>query len=482
MCWIFSCSEDDNVLDRRSEYYRGHTMTQTHLNVVILAAGQGKRMHSALPKVLHTIANVSLLERVVNTALTLNPQKIIVICGHEREVVQSTLSHLPVQWVVQEAQLGTGHAALQAMPHLHNDSKTLILFGDGPLIASDSLQAVIHSTPKSGMALLVAEFADPRGLGRVVRDNNGLFLRIVEEKDARAEELHLNEIFTGILCAPTTQMTQWLQRLSNDNAQGEYYLTELPALALADGCAVTTVRLQHPQQAQGINDKKQLAQQERYFQSCQAEALLLQGLILRDPNRFDLRGVVEFGMDVVIDINVILEGKVQMGDRVQIGANTVIRNCIIGDDVIVKENCILEDSVIGNDCTVGPFARLRPGTVLKEKAGIGNFVEVKKSTIGSASKVNHLTYIGDATIGDDVNIGAGTITCNYDGVNKHQTIIGDRAFIGSDTQLVAPVTVGEGATIGAGSTITKDVPANQLSFCRKQQIFIENWERPQKEE
>lgn len=457
-------------------------MANAHLNVVILAAGQGKRMHSAIPKVLHTIANVSLLERVVNTALTLNPKEIIVVCGHEREVVQSTLAHLPVQWVVQESQLGTGHAALQAMPHLHNDSKTLILFGDGPLIASDSLQAVINSTPKSGMALLVAEFADPRGLGRVVRDSNGLFLRIVEEKDASAEELHLNEIFTGILCAPTTQMTQWLQRLGNDNAQGEYYLTELPALALADGCAVTTVRLQHPQQAQGINDKKQLAQQERYFQSCQAEALLLQGLILRDPSRFDLRGTVQFGIDVVIDINVILEGKVQIGDRVQIGANTVIRNCIIGDDVIIKENCILEDSVIGNDCTVGPFARLRPGAVLKEKAGIGNFVEVKKSTIGVASKVNHLTYIGDATIGDDVNIGAGTITCNYDGVNKHQTIIGDRAFIGSDTQLVAPVTVGEGATIGAGSTITKDVPANQLTFCRKQQIVIENWERPQKEE
>lgn len=457
-------------------------MADTYLNIVILAAGQGKRMHSAIPKVLHTIANVSLLERVVNTALTLNPQKIIVICGHERDTVQSALAHLPVQWVVQEEQLGTGHAVLQALPHLDKDSQTLILFGDCPLISSNSVQALIHNTPKNGLALLVANFDDPHGLGRVVRDNKGLFLRIVEEKDASAEELHFNEIFTGLLCAPTAQMAQWLQRLNNHNAQGEYYLTELPSLALADGCTVATVSLQQPQQAQGVNDKKQLAQQERYFQNCQAETLLLQGLILRDPNRFDLRGNVQFGLDVVIDINVILEGKVQLGDRVQIGANTVIRNCVIGDDVIIKENCLLEDSIIGNNCTVGPFARLRPETVVKEKAGIGNFVEVKKSTIGVASKVNHLSYIGDATIGNDVNVGAGTITCNYDGVNKHQTIIGDRAFIGSDTQLVAPVSVGEGATIGAGSTITKDAPANQLTLCRKQQIVIENWERPQKEE
>ncbi len=457
-------------------------MTNAHLNIVILAAGQGKRMRSAIPKVLHTIANVSLLERVVNTALSLNPQKIIVVCGHERETIQSTLAHLPVEWVVQEKQLGTGHAALQAMPHVQSDSKTLILFGDGPLISSDSLQAVIQSTPKNGTALLVADFKDPCGLGRVLRDNNGLFLRIVEEKDASPEELRLKEIFTGIVCAPTTQMEQWLQRLGNHNAQGEYYLTELPSLALADGCAVTTVRLQHPQEAQGINDKKQLAQQERYFQRSQAEALLLQGLTLRDPNRFDLRGVIQFGVDVVIDINVILEGKVRLGDRVQIGANTVIRNSIIGDDVIIKENCIVEDSHIDRNCTVGPFARLRPGTVLKERAGIGNFVEVKKSTVGVGSKVNHLSYIGDATLGTDVNIGAGTITCNYDGVNKHQTIIGDRVFIGSDTQLVAPVTVGAGATVGAGSTITKDVPENQLTLCRKQQVVVENWERPQKEE
>ncbi len=456
-------------------------MANTQLNIVILAAGLGKRMKSAIPKVLHTIGNVSLLERIIQTALSLEPQKVIVICGHERDIVQASLSHLPVQWVVQEAQLGTGHAALQAVPYLQNDSNTLILFADGPLISRDSLKGVVESTPKNGIALLVSEFADPHGLGRVVRDDKGLFLCIVEEKDATPEQLHLKEIFTGIVCAPTTQISQWLQHLTNDNAQGEYYLTELPRLALAEGCAVTTVRLANPQEAQGINDKKQLAQQERYFQTRQAEALMLQGLILRDPNRFDLRGEVIFGMDVVIEPNVILEGKITLGDRVTIGANTVIRNSTLGNDVIIKENCVIEESILSNDCTVGPFARLRPGTVLQSQVGIGNFVEIKKSTVGISTKINHLSYIGDATIGADVNIGAGTITCNYDGVNKHPTIIGDRAFIGSDTQLVAPVRIGEGATIGAGSTITKDAPANQLTLCRKQQMVIENWERPQKE-
>lgn len=456
-------------------------MANTHLNIVILAAGLGKRMKSAIPKVLHTIANVSLLEHIVNTALSLTPQKVIVVCGHERDVVQASLSHLQVEWVVQEEQLGTGHAALQAIPYLQNDSNTLVLFADGPLISSDTLKSVIHSTPKNGIAVLVSEVADPSGLGRVMRDDKGLFLGIVEEKDATAEQLPLKEIFTGIICAPTSQLIQWLQRLTNDNAQGEYYLTEPLLLALADGCTVTTVLLKNPQEAQGINDKKQLALQERYFQTCQAEALMLQGLILRDPNRFDLRGDMEFGMDVVIEPNVILEGKIKLGDRVYIAANTVIRNCTLGNDVIVKENCVLEDSIVAKNCTIGPFARLRPGTVLQQQVGIGNFVEIKKSTVGINTKINHLSYIGDATIGADVNIGAGTITCNYDGVNKNQTIIGDRAFIGSDTQLVAPVTIGEGATIGAGSTITKDAPANQLTVCKKQQIVIENWERPQKE-
>lgn len=457
-------------------------MANTHLNIVILAAGLGKRMKSAIPKVLHTIGNMSLLERIVNTALSLEPQQVIVVCGHEREVVQASLSHLPVQWVVQTAQLGTGHAALQAVPYLQKDSNTLVLFADGPLISKESLQAVIHHTPKDGIALLVSEVADPRGLGRVIRDDKGLFLCIVEEKDATAEQLRVQEIFTGIVCAPTVQMGQWLQHLTNDNAQGEYYLTELPQLALREDCAVTTVRLVHPEEAQGINDKKQLALQERYFQARQADDLLLRGLILRDPNRFDLRGELSFGVDVVIEPNVILEGKITLGDRVYVGANTVIRNSTIGNNVIIKENCVVEDSILGEDCTVGPFARLRPGTVLQSQVGIGNFVEIKKSTVGIATKINHLSYIGDATIGADVNVGAGTITCNYDGVNKHQTIIGDRAFIGSDTQLVAPVAIGEGATIGAGSTITKDAPAHQLTLCRKQQIVVENWERPQKGE
>ncbi len=456
----------------------------TPLNIVILAAGLGKRMKSAIPKVLHTIGNVSLLERIVNTAVSLNPQRIIVVCGHERELVQATLSHLPVQWVIQESQLGTGHAALQAVPYLEaeNNSLSLILFADGPLISAETLRAVIRGTPENGIALLTTEMSDPTGLGRVLRDEQGLFFEIVEEKDAMPEQLAIREIFTGILCAPTKHMNHWLQHLSNDNVQGEYYLTELPLLALTEKKAVNLICLANSREAQGINDKKQLAQQERYFQWCQASRLMLDGLILRDPHRFDLRGELHFGMDVVIEPNVILEGQISLGDRVKIGANTVIRNCVLGNDVVIKENCVLEDSVLGNHCTVGPFARVRPGTVLEEQVGIGNFVEIKKSTVGVGTKINHLSYVGDATIGIDVNVGAGTITCNYDGVNKHQTIIGDRAFIGSDTQLVAPVTVGEGATIAAGSTITKDVPAHQLTLCRKQQIVIENWERPSKEE
>ena len=453
-----------------------------HLNIVILAAGQGKRMKSTIPKVLHTIANISLLEHVVKTAQLLQPQKIIVVCGHERDIVRNKLTHLSVEWVVQEQQLGTGHAVSQAAPYLQKDSYTLVLYGDVPLISASSLQALIHDTPKNGVALLVSHFQNPFGLGRIIRDENGVFLRIVEEKDATTEERRCKEIFTGILCVPTQQLTTWLQRLNNNNAQGEYYLTEVPQHALKDGCSVTTVHLPVPEEAQGINDKKQLAQQERYFQLRQAENLLLQALILRDPNRFDLRGQLQFGEDVVVEANVLLEGDIRLGRHVYIGANTVIRNCTIEDNTTIKENCVLENSTIGKSCTIGPFARIRPDTVLKEQVGIGNFVEIKKSIIDVDSKVNHLTYIGDALIGKDVNVGAGTITCNYDGVNKHQTIIGDNAFIGSDTQLVAPVTIGEGATIGAGSTITKDAPAHQLTICRKQQIVIENWERPQKEE
>ncbi len=455
---------------------------QERLNVVILAAGQGKRMNSAIPKVLHTLGDLSLLERVVQTTQKLNPNAIFVVCGHARDTVQKQLSHLPVQWVVQEQQLGTGHAVLQALPYLQNDSKTLILFADVPLISVAILKNLIQATPKNGVSLLVSDFPDPSGLGRILRDDNGIFKRIVEEKDANSEELRIHEIFTGMMCLPTGQMQTWLKRLGNENAQGEYYLTEIPIFALADGCAVTTVRLAHFEEAQGINDKQQLARQERYFQKIQAEALLIKGLILRDPARFDLRGELQLGQDVKIDINVILEGKIELGDRVQIGAHTVIRNCKIGHDVVIKENCVLEGSVIGDHCSIGPFARLRPETVLSAEVGVGNFVEIKKSTVGLGSKINHLSYIGDAHIGQEVNIGAGTITCNYDGVNKHKTIIGDHAFIGSDTQLVAPVMIGEWATIAAGATITKDAPPHQLTLCRKQQVVIENWERPQKEE
>jgi len=362
-------------------------MIETPLNVLILAAGQGTRMKSALPKALHSIGGVSLLERLVNTVLSLEPQKIIVVCGHEKEALQSALSHLPVEWpvewVVQEALLGTGHAALQALPYLQKGGKTLVLFADGPLISSDSLGTLIDSTPQNGLSLLVSKPADPSGLGRIMRDDKGAFLGIVEERDAKPEHLRLKEIFTGILCASTEELAFCLQRLSHDNAQAEYYLTEVPLLALAEGATVNTVCLSDPNEAKGINNKKQLAEQERYFQKKTADNLMLQGLILRDPNRFDLRGDISFGVDVLIEPNVILEGKVTLGDRVSIGANTVIRHCEIGNDVIIKENCVLEDSILGDDCTVGPFARLRPGTKLQQQASIGNFVEIKKNDSGS---------------------------------------------------------------------------------------------------
>lgn len=453
---------------------------QNNLEIIILAAGQGKRMHSKLPKVLHTLAGIPLLQHVLSTAEKLSAGKIHIVYGHGGEAVINAVQHEKINWVKQEEQLGTAHAVMQAMPFVGKSSQVLILFGDVPLISHTTLEQLLVSVPKHGAAILTAFFDDPTGFGRILRNDNNEITAIVEEKDATPEQQKIKEINTGMLVAPASVLNDYLPKINKKNAQKEYYLTHLPELLVNDNKIINWITTHTIEEVQGVNNKKQLAELERFYQQKLVNNLMIQGVTVKDPNRLDIRGTVETGMDVAIDINVILEGQISIGTDTMIGANTVLRNVRIGERVIIKENCVIEDCVIDDDCIVGPFARIRPETHLQSGAHVGNFVEVKKSTIGKSSKVCHLSYIGDCTIGKNVNIGAGTITCNYDGANKHPTVIEDEVFIGSGTELVAPVRIEQGATVGAGSTVTRDAPANQLTVARARQCSITGWRRPEK--
>lgn len=453
-----------------------------NLTTIILAAGKGTRMRSQLPKVLHRIGHKHLLKHVYDLSAGLENNVIHVVIGHGAEQVKQTLANLSINWVEQTQQLGTGHAVQQVSDQISDELITLILYGDVPLLQAETLQTLLAKTGEKTLALLTVNLQNPTGYGRIVRDNFGKVLRIVEEKDATETEKQITEGNTGILAVQGKALKKWLSQLGNNNAQGEYYLTDIIALAVADGFEIATSSPQNEDEVLGVNDKLQLAHLERVYQLQQAQNLMRQGVTLRDPNRFDLRGTLEIGQDVEIDVNVIFEGTNKIGNNVKIGANCSIKNATIGDDVIVLANCVIENAEVGANSRIGPFARLRPETVLATDTHIGNFVEIKKSVIGQGSKVNHLSYIGDSLVGKKVNIGAGTITCNYDGVNKFQTIIEDGAFIGSDTQLVAPVTVGKNATIGAGSTITKDTPDDQLTLSRNKQLSVPHWQRPVKKE
>lgn len=449
------------------------------MNVVILAAGMGKRMHSQLPKVLHPLAGKPLLSHVVDTARSLSPTSLTVVYGHGGEAVPQALQASGIAFAKQEPQLGTGHAVMQAVPHLNDNVPTLILYGDVPLTTAISLQRLLDSAGTNKLSILTVGLDNPAGYGRIVREN-GAIVRIVEQKDATEAERAIREINTGIMVAPTTKLKQWLSTLSKDNAQGEYYLTDIVARAVADGVQVVSAQPDTIAETLGVNSKVQLAELERLCQSQQAAALLEQGVTLADPARIDIRGELRCGKDVMIDINCVFEGKVELEDGVSVGAHCVIRNAHVAKGTQIKPFCHIEDAQIGAGSQIGPYARLRPGTVLAEDVHIGNFVEIKNSQIDAHSKANHLAYIGDSTVGARVNIGAGTITCNYDGVNKFRTVIEDDAFIGSDSQLVAPVTVGKGATLGAGTTLTRNAPADKLTVSRAKQVTIENWKRPVK--
>ena len=453
-------------------------MSAAPLNIVILAAGKGTRMYSKMPKVLHRIGGKPMVERVIDTAAALNPQNICVVIGHGKDQVLDTVKR-DVVWVEQTEQLGTGHAVKTALPHLAAEGRTLVLYGDVPLIDTATLETLLEAAG-SEVGLLTDVPADPTGLGRIIRDSQGSVTAIVEEKDADAAQKAVREINTGILVLPNAKLKNWLDTLSSNNAQGEYYLTDVIALARADGVAVHPVQVASSHLAAGVNNKIQLAELERIFQREQAQSLLQAGLTLRDPARFDLRGSLRHGQDVVIDVNVVLEGDNQFGNNVSIGANCVIKNAVIGDDTVIEPFSHLENCRIGNRARIGPFARLRPGTKLGEDSHIGNFVELKNASTGTGSKINHLSYVGDAEIGSRVNIGAGTITCNYDGVNKHKTIIEDDVFVGSDSQLVAPVTVRRGATLAAGTTLTREAPADSLTLSRVPQTTKSEWKRPQR--
>ena len=450
------------------------------MNVVILAAGMGKRMQSDLPKVLHALAGKPLLLHVIDTARSLSPQRCCVVYGHGGDLVPQQLAADDLHFALQEPQLGTGHAVTQALPVLDDTQPTLVLYGDVPLTTSATLQKLVAAAGKDKLAVLTVDLDDPTGYGRIVREKNKI-VRIVEQKDANETERFIHEVNTGILIAPTTHLKNWLAKLSNNNAQGEYYLTDIIASAVADGVTVTSSQPAHAWETLGVNSKVQLAELERIHQHNIAHALLEQGVTLMDPARIDVRGELHCGRDVVIDVGCVFEGKVELADGVTISANCVIKNAHIAKGALIKAFCHIEDCVIGEAAEIGPYARLRPGTTLADHVHIGNFVEVKNSQFGSKSKANHLAYVGDATVGERVNIGAGTITCNYDGANKHRTIIEDDAFIGSDSQLVAPVTVGKGATLGAGTTLTKDAPANSLTVSRSKQISIADWQRPVKQ-
>jgi bifunctional UDP-N-acetylglucosamine pyrophosphorylase/glucosamine-1-phosphate N-acetyltransferase len=448
------------------------------LSVVVLAAGKGTRMRSVLPKVLHRLAGRPLLAHVLDAARAVDAERVIVVYGHGGQTVPEAFQGSATTFVLQEPQRGTGHALMQALPHLPASGSTLVLYGDVPLIRPATLRSLLAQA--DALCLLTARCADPTGYGRIVRDARGGVQRIVEEKDATPQERRIDEINTGILCAPNDKLRDWLSRLTDHNAQGEYYLTDIVPLALADGTSVLTVLAADPQETEGVNSREQLARLERRFQLETARRLMDGGVTLADPARIDVRGELTCAQDVSIDVGCVFEGRVHLWENVKIGAYCAIKDCEIGAGTVVAAFSHLEGARIASNCRVGPYARLRPGTVLAERVHVGNFVETKNAALGEGSKANHLSYLGDASIGQRVNIGAGTITCNYDGANKHRTVIEDGAFIGSDTALVAPVTVGRDATIGAGSVVSKDAPPGELTVARGRQVTVKGWKRPVK--
>lgn len=436
-------------------------------------------MRSKQPKVLHKLAGQTLLARVANKAKLLNAE-VYVVYGYGGEQVKEAEASLPVTWVKQDKLLGTGHAVMQALPHIPEDHQVLVLVGDSPLVKINTLQRLLEATKPKGVGLVTTEVEDPTGLGRILHDQTGKVLGIVEERDANTEQRKIKEINSGIIIAPAKYLKLWLPELKNNNAQEEYYLTDIIELAAKKDIPVQAVLADSPEEVLGINDRVQLSKLERIFQKLCAEELMLKGVTFLDPYRFDVRGEIEAEKDVIIDVNVILEGKVHLGENTSIGPNCYLKNVSLGNNVQIKANTVMEGAVIGDNSVIGPFARIRPDTVLGNDCRVGNFVEIKKSKIENGSKVNHLSYIGDAEIGKEVNIGAGTITCNYDGINKHKTIIKDGVFIGSDSQLIAPVTIEEGAYIGSGSTISKKAPANKLTVSRARQVTIDGWQKPKK--
>lgn len=447
---------------------------------IILAAGKGTRMRSSMPKVLHELANVPLLEHVYRSAKSLSGCKVGIVYGHGGEQVKRSLDYLDAFWIEQAEQLGTGHAVQQAIPFVSDNENVLILYGDVPLTSLKTLEALFESSQQSGFSLLTVNLENPAGYGRIVRNPGGKLLRIVEEKDASDNERLIQEVNTGIMAVSGKLLKKWLNKLDNNNTQGEYYLTDIVELAVSDHVEVNSIQAVNEYEVMGVNNKRQLAELERYYQKSKTDDLMTRGVTLIDPARVDIRGSIEVGQDVIVDVNVIFEGEITIGSNVKIGPNTLIKNTKIEDGVEILSHCVIEDSIIGKGSRIGPFARIRPETQLVENVHVGNFVEIKKSVVDAGSKINHLSYIGDSEIGKNVNIGAGTITCNYDGANKYKTIIGDNVFVGSDSQLVAPVVVEEGATIAAGTTLTKNAPADQLTLSRVKQITVTGWKRPTK--
>lgn len=455
-------------------------VSPNYINVVILAAGQGTRMKSSLPKVLHPLAGLPLVQHVINTSKKLNPEVINVVYGHGGEKVQKQINDPDINWVLQAEQLGTGHAVDQVKDQLIDEQLVLILYGDVPLIKEETLVELLEQA-KDGFSLLTVTLDNPQGYGRIVRNKGGLVENITEEKDASDDIKKINEVNTGILAVKADLLKNWLSKLDNNNAQKEYYLTDVIAMAVKDGFKINTTQPDNEYEVMGVNNRIQLSELERYYQQEQANELMAGGITLADPTRIDIRGELSHGQDISIDINTVIEGNVSIGNNVSIGANCVIKNSKIADDVTILPMSVLDNASIGKGSKVGPFARLRPGAVLSENTHVGNFVEIKKSFVGVGSKVNHLTYVGDSIVGKNVNIGAGTITCNYDGANKHQTVIGDNVFVGSATQLIAPVKIGKNATVGAGSTITTDVAEDELAITRVKQKSIQGWKRPEKD-
>jgi len=449
------------------------------LDVIVLAAGLGKRMRSELPKVLHPLAGRPLLAHVIDAARTLAPRRIFVVHGHGAERVRAAFPDAGVDWVLQAEQLGTGHAVLRALPQLSSDADVLVLYGDVPLVRPATLKRLVEGA-RGSIGIVVAELDDPSGYGRIVRDAAQRVARIVEQKDATASELAIREVNAGFFCLSARRLAPWLSKIGNDNAQNEYYLTDLVALAVADAVPVVAVKVEDPWEVAGVNSMQELAVLERVCQEREARRLLDAGVTLADPARIDVRGALECGRDVAIDVNCVFEGRVSLGDNVRVGPNCVLKNVSIGAGTEVLAFSHLDDAELGERCRVGPFARLRPGARLAEDVHVGNFVEVKASRLGAGSKANHLSYLGDSEVGRRVNVGAGTITCNYDGAAKHRTVIEDDCFIGSDATLVAPVRIARGSYIGAGSTISKDTPPGQLTVARARQVSIPSWKPPRK--